>query len=60
MYLYGNERGGGFVWPPSRLRSGSCAELLVVVQGRALPPVTLARRHRGSAPLPTYTSWASA
>lgn len=47
------------MWPPSRLRGGGCVELSVVVQGRALPPVTLARRHRGSALHPTYTSGAS-
>lgn len=45
---------------PSRLRSGSCVELPVVVQGWALPPVTLTRRYRGSARRPTYTSLASA
>ncbi len=54
------QRGGGRLWPPSRLRSVSCGELSVVVQGRALPPVTLMRRHRGSARHPTYTSLAYA
>src|SRR5215208_4142142 len=55
------QRGGGLLWPPSRLRSGSCGELLAAVQGRALRPVTLARRHRGSARHPTSSCsfWAS-